>query len=244
VTEVVRSLVALCAELDVPGEPDLLPGVRARLAHPAPRRPSRRRVLAVALAVLAVAVGLAFAVPPARTAILDFLGFGGVTIERVPEQPVAPARGLSLGLGPRVSLAEARRKASFRVLVPSLLGAPREVYFTAALPGGQVGLIWFTGDPERPTILLTELRAGGLEFARKAASPDTTVRALVVNGGRGFWLSGSPHSLVFVAADGTVREDSLRLAGNVLLWKRGDVTLRLEGVRSLRRALEIARTVG
>ncbi|HJQ73513.1 MAG TPA: hypothetical protein VJ814_01410, partial [Gaiellaceae bacterium] len=83
-----------------PAEPDLSPRVRARLGEAAPRERffARRRVLVVALAALVVAVGAAFAVPPARTAILRFFHIGGETIERVDTLPNAPRLSPIAGL--------------------------------------------------------------------------------------------------------------------------------------------------
>src|SRR5262245_37776030 len=102
--ELERDLRGLAAYVDFPAERDLAPAVRAHLTG-APRR-SRRRWLLVALAAVVVAIGIAFAVPPARSAILDFLGFEGVKIVRVDKLP--PVGTAPLARGTRVSLAEAR----------------------------------------------------------------------------------------------------------------------------------------
>ncbi len=85
--ELDRELLALGAYVGLPPERDLWPGIAARLGA-APRRPWLR-IAAVAVAALAVAVGIAFAVPPARAAILRFLGLEGVTIVRVEKLPPA-----------------------------------------------------------------------------------------------------------------------------------------------------------
>lgn len=244
-TELELRLLELGRELDFPSTPTLAPRVRTRVAE----RPSRRwwlsrRTLAVALAVLAVAVGAAFLVPPARTAILEWLGLRGVKIERVPERPVAPPSA-DLALGERVTLAEARRRADYRVVVPTLAGfrRPSEAYFTAALPGGQVALVFWRKDPDRPRVLFTEFRASGLEYIQKSAGPGTTIEPVTVNGEPGYWLEGEPHAFLFVDPEGQIREETLRLAGNTLLWESGALTLRLEGVPTKAEALLIARSV-
>ncbi|HEX5468617.1 MAG TPA: hypothetical protein VFW80_06195, partial [Gaiellaceae bacterium] len=78
----------LGARLEWPPEPDLAPRVLAGIGRSPSRRPlGSRRVLAVALATLAVAIGAVFAVPQTRAAVLDFLHLRGVSIERVPELP-------------------------------------------------------------------------------------------------------------------------------------------------------------
>jgi hypothetical protein len=242
VTDLERRLNALARDLDLPEAPHLIPRVLARLAEPAALgRGSRRpRVLVIAVAALAAAAAAAFMVPQARTAILDWLGLGGVTIERVVEPPDAPAAGAGLGLGFRVSLTEARRRAGYELALPSSLGPPGEVYFTAALPGGQVAVVYPRGDSARPAILFTEFRADGLELIGKTAGPETTIEPVTVAGEPGVWLAGEPHSFVFRDPDGEIREETFRLAGNVLLWRRGDLTLRLEGVETKEEALRIA----
>src|ERR671935_168238 len=101
--ELERELRALAGALDLPEAPDLAGAVRARLA--APLRRGVWRPLAVALAVAVVAVGIAFAVPPARSAILRFLGLESVTVIRVEKLP--PASSGSAVEGTKTTLARA-----------------------------------------------------------------------------------------------------------------------------------------
>src|SRR5438093_11036646 len=126
-TELERALVALGRELDLPLEPDL----RARVAGRIERRSRYRRVAVLALALLA-ALGIALAVPPARSAILRFFHVGAVTIERVETLPVARERPLAAGLGPALSLHDAEARSG----VPLVLAGPRPRRFYA-----QSGLI-------------------------------------------------------------------------------------------------------
>ena len=108
---------------------DLGTGARpARRAGPRPaacasasrHRPGAATAAALVLvaATLVAAACAALAVPQARTAILDWLGLDGVSIERVPTLPVAPVEPVDLGLGPVVGLDEARERATFQVIVP------------------------------------------------------------------------------------------------------------------------------
>jgi hypothetical protein len=57
------------------------------------------------------------------------------------------------------------------------------------------------------------------------------------------WIAGRPHELVFVDANGQPRSDSVRLAGNTLLWQHGDVLVRLEAHVPKAEALRIAQTM-
>ena len=52
---------------------------------------------------------------------------------------------------------------------------------------------------------------------------------------------GAPHVVMFQTRSGRVQEFTTRLAGNVLVWTRGDLTLRLEGELTKERALQLAR---
>src|SRR5919198_5755050 len=107
--ELERDLHEIGRLLAFPAEPDLVGRVRVRLAAPPPpaRRLPRRRALVLAFAVLVVAVGAAFAVAPARTAILNFFHIGNETIERVPTLPSAQRRSPVAGLAGPMSLAQA-----------------------------------------------------------------------------------------------------------------------------------------
>src|SRR3954469_12179838 len=124
-TELELQLQALAAEIDYPEAPDLVPAVRAALARP---RPSRRRPLVVALAILAIAIAGVLAVPSARSSIEHWLGFGAVRLNFVDRLPDRPVTG-SPGLGTTMALQDARDRASFRITVPpGALGEPT-LYF-------------------------------------------------------------------------------------------------------------------
>jgi hypothetical protein len=155
-------------------------------------------------------------------------------------------------LGERVTLVEAQARVGFPVLVPASLGAPDEVYVGAQPPGGQVALVYHprpdlpAGGPAEPAgagLLLTQFR-GDLNVDRgliaKGLGPDTTIETVAVEGGAGLWIAGRPHSFFYRDASGQVRDETVRLAGNTLLWERDRLTLRLEGAATRDDALRIA----
>src|SRR2546425_11723135 len=111
-TELERALVALAREIDFPPEPDLRSRVRERIER---KRFARPLVLAVAL--LALAFGIALAVPPARSAILRFFHIGAVTIERGGTPPAARGRSLAAGLGPALTLPEAGARPGVQLVL-------------------------------------------------------------------------------------------------------------------------------
>ena len=166
------------------------------------------------------------AVPPARTAILDWLGLRGVSIVRVDELPPTPTVE-RLDLGRQVTLEE----TPLWLLVPD--DEPDRVY----VGNGTVSLLW--GTPDRVRLLLTEFR--GQAAIEKLIEQDARVERVTVNGEPGAWIE-EPHVVFFEDLRGRIRQSTGRLAGKTLLWQHGEVTLRLEGDLSKEEALRIART--
>jgi hypothetical protein len=232
-------------------------------AAPARRRRARplrlprgrvRRALAAALVLLAGA----FAIPPARAAILDVLGLGGARIERreptATPRPVPPGArlGARLGLGQATTAAAAARAAGFRPAPPRALGAPDAVFFAASPPaGGRVSYLYRAGRAGLPRaaatgagLLVTEMRATVTPFLEKLAGAGTRVRRLRVDGDPAFWLSGAEHGFAYSTGSGGAFEDQ-RLAGRTLLVERGDgLLIRIEGRVTLRRAVRTMRSIG
>jgi hypothetical protein len=209
-------------ELEWPEEPDVAPHVRARLERKRRRWPR----IAIPVAVLA----LVAAVPPARSTVLDWLGFGGETIERVPEAP-SPAP-TPRDLGTRISLPR-------DALIPSALGRPDAVYEA----GDRVTLL-YKPRPGMPEVLIDQFPGRTREtYVRKQVGPHTRVDRVTVQGEPGFWLSGASHSLLYEDPNGTVLDIPARLAGPTLVWRHGDRTLRLEADITKSRALAVARSI-
>ena len=57
------------------------------------------------------------------------------------------------------------------------------------------------------------------------------------------WLSGELHELFYRAPDGSVRHETLRLAGNTLIWTSGPFTYRLESALERDGAIAVAESV-
>src|SRR5207248_389427 len=144
-TELERALVALGGELEFPPTPDLVGAVRGRL-----QRRSWLRPLVFAVALGALAIGVAMAVPPARSAILKFFHVGSATVERVETLPPAQQRPLTAGLGPALVREDAEMAAGFGIRLPQG-AAPQRFY---AQPGMISTLLRVDGKP----VLLSELQ--------------------------------------------------------------------------------------
>jgi hypothetical protein len=220
--ELERELTALAAEIAWPATPELAPA----LPTAARGRMASRRSVVLALALVAVAVVAALAVPQSRAAILRFFHLGGVTVRLVDRLPPAEERPLAAGLGPLVSPATAEGVLGTPPLVPRLEPLP------PLHASGQVVSLVFAdrGEP----VLLSELRAPGGYLLKKVALTTTDVVPIRVGRDHGLWLSGRPHVFFEPGAPP-------RLAGNVLVWQHGNLTLRVEGRDlTLRRAQELA----
>ncbi|MFF3639839.1 hypothetical protein [Streptomyces sp. NPDC002564] len=178
--------------------------------------------------------------PPVRAAVVDWFDFGGVEVRYDPSATPSAGPG-GRGCGDPVSAARARRLAGFAPVVPRSLGTPDALSVTRG-PDAHVllTLCWYE---DGGTIRLDEFPA--LLDPGVAKTVPRLPEWVGIDGGTGLWFA-RPHRLTFwlEQEDGDRWRRSERTAGPTLLWTRGtDLTLRLEGVPSKERAVEIARSV-
>ena len=229
-----QRLTELGRELAFPPEPDLASRARAS----ARGKPFPWRAAALAFAAVVVAVAIAFAVPPARSAILRFFHLGGATVERVDTLPQARERTLARGLGRPLPLSQAEYQVGFDLALPPLARGPERAYVI----GDSVATVLLRSHGR--TVLLSEFPSfGGEEGLKKLAVNATVIDPVQVRGRAGLWLEGAPHVLTWIDRDTGYRERPVLVRGNVLLWLRGGLTLRLEGRLSKAQALELARSL-
>ncbi|MGN5633029.1 hypothetical protein [Streptomyces sp. AC154] len=255
-------LLALGRGLEVPESDGLTMAERvlARIVAegvPAPAAPDRRerarvwvrhraRLLAAALSGLLVVLVLT---PPVRAAVMDWFDFGGVEVRYDPSGPAVGRAGEPVPgcAAEPVAPARAGELAGFGPLVPKELGAPDAVSLTR-LPEGR-SMITLCWREDGRTVRLDEF-ASALDpyFTKQVREQPEWLKVADGRGGEvdGLWFA-RPHLLSFtmIAPDGTRWKRSQRTAGPTLLWVGdGRVTLRLEGVSSVDRALEIADSTG
>jgi hypothetical protein len=218
----------------VPDEPDLVPAVLARVeGRPFPWR----RVAAIALAVLVVAIAAAFAVPQARTTILHWFHIGGATIERVETLPPAVERSRAGGLGRPMPLKAAERAVGFHLLLPPYkCCGPGRVYVL----GDSMATV-VLGVGRNRHALLSEFPSFGPLSMKKLTIGETRLEGVRVNGNEGIWIEGGTHTLKYFDRRYGVREQTVLIHGNVLIWVQGGLTLRLEGRLTKAQALFFAR---
>jgi hypothetical protein len=232
---------------------DLWPSVRERIAE---RRAQpwwsrlglNRSTLAPVAATLAVILVAAFLLTPdlaARAA--QVLGLPGVQIYQVPQSPTArPNASLPTFAGQRVATtAEASRIAGFAVRAPAALGEPSAIYVETAPVRVTIVYASVKGIPISPqagvSAIVVEFR-GTIEtqIMAKAIGPGTFLDAVPLGSGVAYYLSGQPHQFFFRDPAGNLQPETLRLAGNTLLWEAGGVTYRLEAQVSKEEAVRIA----
>jgi hypothetical protein len=219
---------------------------------------------AIATILLALIAVLVFS-PEARATATDILRLRGVQIFRGPVPTPSPTPSRSPGavetpaptvdprsLGQLVTLDEARARAGFALVVPRdpALGTPDAVYVRAVTGSTAVSFAYGAraGIPVSAQLglsaLVTEL-GGHVEpgLLGKVVPPGTTLELLTVNGGRGAWIEGQPHEVFFTTTGGqSFVQDSLRLAGNTLIWEQDGIVMRLEAQVDRATALRIAAT--
>jgi hypothetical protein len=228
---------------------------------------SRAWLVAVAAALVIALVGLA-AFRPSREAIASWFGIGAVEIRQVPApaptgtdppssasstpgrvdaSTQAPDRTLGTGtqgtLDPEAvaaierTLAELQGHLAFRIRVPdrALAPIPSSIALDDRPPGGLVELRY-----EDFSLVEVASQAGASPVIVKEVGPGVGIEATAVGGHEAYWLSGDPHQVAYRNREGLVRTDTVRRAGNVLVWADGDVTYRIEGARDLATAQAIA----
>ncbi len=250
--ELGAALESLGARVQYPETPDIASAVRRQLDA---RVASRSRVLelprrwVVAAAVIALLVaGTALIYSTSRTTIAEWFNLPGLTlVASAPDEQ--PRLGEPFKLGTPVSLDEAAGDVTFSIVSPATSGLdePDEIYLDSGMTGGAVTFVYRARDglPEAEETgvgaLLTQfLGTLNPEAYAKGAPEGVAVTVLDVNGNDAYWISGESHTLWMLGADGEPVAESLRFAGNTLVWQAGDLTLRLESALSLEAALEIA----
>jgi hypothetical protein len=221
-----------------------------------------------AIVTIAIALLVVLAVSPeARATATDILRLRGIELFRgpVPTPSPTPSRSPgaiptptpfpSAGLGALVTLDEAKARAGYPVVVPTdpLLGAADEVYLRAVTNSTAVSFVYKTraGIPVSPqagvAAIVTEFAGASVDegFFGKVLDPSTTLEKVTVNGQPGFWIQGTPHFFFYRVAgsSGSIEQETLRLAGNTLIWTQGNLLLRLEAQVDKATALRIAASV-
>jgi hypothetical protein len=235
-TALEAALRSLGARLDVPDPPEVTDAVLARLDEhaPAPRVWPRRLVAAAVAAVVALATAMTVS-PAVRAAVFDFFRIGGVEIHENEPAPVIPSLDPPLPGERDVTLAEAALAVDFPLRLPATLGPPGAVRL---IDGGRA-----------VTMAFGEVRIdqfdGGLDPMFTKFTHAADVHHVTVDAGGtvpAIWVA-RPHPVLYTDRDGTLRDESARLAGTTLIWEKDGITYRVEGDLTQERAIEIAESM-
>ncbi|HEY1421694.1 MAG TPA: hypothetical protein VGG90_13430 [Candidatus Dormibacteraeota bacterium] len=208
---------------------------------------------ALAAAVL-VAVAAALAYTPSRDALAGWINLHTIIqrVQQVPSpspQPPGPL-GKRLGLGSATTLQKAQRALAWKVALPSSLATPDEVYVQQppeGPPQGEVTLV-YASRPRIPVasqtgvaVLITEARGSvDANFFGKMIGQTSTFEVVTVAGHQGYWIAGAQNVFFFLDAQGNIRNETMRLAANVLILDDNGTIVRIEGNLTKAQALEIA----
>jgi hypothetical protein len=240
-------LADLGAEMAFPATPPIATVVGEQLRHPRPglgRRQPISRGVALALAATLLLVGVAAAAGIALGGLR--LVFGPASFSPLPTLVVGP------GLGEATSLSEARQQVTFTLRVPALteLGQPDLVYVAEPPAGGAVTLLYGdrAGFPAPAVtgigLVITQFRADiGPDAFEKMIDSGVSVTDTRVNGQAAWWVAGGEHYFFYRDANGRIMDETLRLAGNTLIWEEGGVTHRVEGAPTLAAATRVAESL-
>ena len=252
------ALRRLGEQVDAPPKPEYAPLIRQQLEESGrPRRtpfgPARRlrlvRPLAAAVALLIV-LAVILGVPATRQAVADLFGISGVRVRPLPTTGPSPRTTIdaSLDLGDPVTLAEAQRRVSFTVSVPSTsgLGAPDAVYVRSG-PGLEAVNLVYRPRPGFPAafdtqvgLLISEYAGSAKPYFVKYIDQHIPLSKVIVAGRwSGLYFPGAQE--VYVRdPSGSIHSEQPRLSAPSMVWEREAVTYRLEANVSRVRALAIA----
>jgi hypothetical protein len=261
--ELERELRELGALIDYPPTPDVA-GATRRVLDEENDRPRRFRMAFPTLrwAAVAAAFVLIVAVPTLSPGLRATVGdwFAAEYFQSAGEPAVdagssqrqseagAPAAGDSKGgeslaprfLGERIRLREARARMDGALLLPRTPkpGKPDEVYAAGTSREEGVVLVYRDGLPSLGdagiSLVLTEVPGDiGPAYLRGKTPVESELERVSVDGDPGYWS----------AAGRIPSATDLRLPGNVLLWEKRGVALRLVAEVQKEQAVRIAESV-
>ncbi len=234
-------------DVDWPPAPELAPAVMASVRFAPPRvvrlplsRPKR---------ILLIAAATVFLLAGAAVAARMLIDLGAVVVEVGPGRAGTLPTPSSIPFGERITAEDAADLLGDEVPFPAALGPPDRIWADEVLTEAgevvRVSAAWRPG-PDLPAIPGSKSGAvlmrfqGDADQAIKDVHQDTGVfEPARVDGRAAFWTSG-PHVLELLTGDGVVL---LRVEGNVLLWRDGRYTLRLETTLPKGAAIRIAASI-
>jgi hypothetical protein len=246
-----------------PPAPDVTAAVTVSVMHgtsvgrKGSRRSARRLSFAIIALMIAISLAVTMTVPTVRAALLEWIRSGAVQIYLIQPSPsptptLRPGTSIptfspsvtplasALDLAGETSLAEARERAGFPILLPSYptdLGQPQHI-FLQELDVPSVVLVWMNAaQPNEIRFSLSQTPSGSVVLQKMAPQE---VANTFVNGQPAYWVT-SPYVLVDRRGDWDVTR--LISSGHTLIWTAGDMTYRLESELELAEAVRLAESL-
>ncbi|MFI6395660.1 hypothetical protein [Nonomuraea sp. NPDC050540] len=194
------------------------------------RRPGRRRRWVITVVVVAVVVAITAGTPQGRAAVAHILRLAGIEL-RITDAPPVAVSPTPLPGERTVTPDQLSDLVKFPVNRPSVLGEPDEVRISDK--GRVVSMFW-------DGVRLDQFDGGFSPVFLKEMGepwPDN----VPLRYGEAWWITGTHRLSYLKRGDNTPLP--LRLAEETLLWERGGVGFRLEGVKDKDRAAEIANSL-
>ncbi|MFI6899755.1 hypothetical protein ACIBKY_00775 [Nonomuraea sp. NPDC050394] len=194
------------------------------------RPPARRRRWVITAVVVAVVVAITAGTPQGRAAVAHILRLAGIEL-RISDTPPVAVTPTPLPGERTVTPDQLSGLVKFPVNRPGVLGEPDEVRISDK--GRVVSMFW-------DGIRLDQFDGGFSPVFLKEMGepwPDN----VPLRYGEAWWITGTHRLSYLRRGDNTPLP--LRLAEETLLWERGGVGFRLEGVKDKDRAAEIANSL-
>ena len=229
-----------------PGTPPLAMRVRAAIAAPAPeqRRWSPGRfafapAFGAALAVVALLIGAALAIPGSRSALADLFDIGNVRVEREPAGSPTPPVLAPNNFARPSSIVNARGVVDFPILVPTIDGKAVEP-----------DAVYIQGEEDALPVVISVYEDEGFDLYQTRlgtfgkGTGEEGVIETSFDGHNALWIEAGGHIAQFYdEQDRLVIESRRSVKRATLLWGENGITYRIETSLSLEDAIEVARSL-
>lgn len=238
-------------DIEYPATPPIAATVAARLREPAPSfldsladavarwwaRPLARAALA-ALAVFALVIGAALAVPQSRSALAELFGLSNVRVEVGPTVGPPPPVLSPASFARPATLDEAREAAAFPLRLPASDGTllqPDAVYLQGEFNSAPVVILVY--EDERYDLY----QSSGAFFQKGVPEPFVEFE---FDGHDALWIDQGGHIAAFLDDDGRLLIETRRSVDRAtLFWEEDGITYRLETSLSREEAVRVAQSL-
>lgn len=239
------------AALVYPATPNVVAAVSARLREERPSaglfemivsfsaRPVARFAMA-AVAVAAVILGGALAVPRSRDALADFFGLSHVFVDREPSTGPTPPELSPQSFAKPSKIEEVQGALDFPLRFPTRNGArldPSAMYLAGLDSNLPIAIFVF----EDEGYDLYQTRQG---FFGKGGPDPSLIHDISFGGRPAYWIDEGGHIATFLDEQGRLVVESRRTVDRAtLLWERDGITYRLETNLSQAEAIQVAESL-